>query len=312
MKFEQGFQKPSRPQEVSIPTNPEQVAQIGENTEKALEKEVETPSVYDFEKLSPALQEAVTERVERMLEITPLDKRYLSGVFNKEQTLIAPEELAYFQAYGRLAVRQLVMGDFFGDEEPIKEESEVLRELKERPFGGTSAGPREYEDIHLVKTFDRGSELLHDIAHTWVDLAESNNHADASNMIPKFLRYKKSLEKNEAMKEASAHDESIVTFYNTEGVRSRGGILKSIRKAKSREEFLSHDYLNNANDLPAKTEPPAFKKYIRGKIYDEYQANPNLLFDIFIESTLPLMKKYAPVETASLEYLRTSGLAGVF
>jgi len=295
MKFEQGFRR--------TPVGPK----TPETTRIALEQDIKESSVYDFERLSPALQHAVTERVDRILEQTPLDKRYVSKIFNLDKQYIAPEELNYFQAYGRLAIRQLVLGDFFGEEEPIQEESKVLHELMERPLGGVSSGPREYEDIHLAKSFGRGSDLVHDIAHTWVDLAESNDMEDPSNMVPKFLRYKKSLKTNEALAEASAHDEDIVSFYNVDGYRNQSGILKSIQKAKSREEFLDHDYL--IKEPLTKTEPTPFKKQVRGRMYDEYKTNPNLLFDIFVETTLPVMGKYAPEEVAALETLHTSPFA---
>ncbi|MEK7511234.1 MAG: hypothetical protein AAB582_03290 [Patescibacteria group bacterium] len=267
-------------------------------------------SPYNFEKLSSSLKEAVSERVERILERTPIDKRYFSSIFSTDQGMIAPEELAYFQAYVRLAARQLVMGDFFGDEEPVRDESAVLRELKERPLGASDAALREYESLHLTTSFDAGTDLLHDIAHTWVDLAESDDRTTAANMIPKFLRYKQSIKTKPEIAEASAHDEAIVALYNTESLRNRGGILKGIQKARSREEFLDHDYLMGEDYT--KTEPPAFKQYVRGRIYDEYKENPNLLFDLFAESTLPVMKVEAPSEAEALGRLRSSDIPRVF
>lgn len=271
---------------------------------------VSAVSPYDYEKLNAPLKEAVAARVDRMLERTPVDKRYFSNIFSTDLGMIAPEELVYFQAYVRLAARQLVMGDFFGDEEPITDESEVLRELNERPLGGTNEALREYQNLHLTTSFDAGTDLLHDVAHTWVDLAESDDKTSATNMVPKFLRYKKSIKTNSAIAEASAHDEAIVALYNTESLRSRDGILKGIRKARSREEFLDHDYL--MDDDYTKTKPPPFKQYVRGRVYDEYKSNPNLLFDLFAESTLSLMKAEAPREAEALERLRASDIPRVF
>jgi hypothetical protein len=288
MSFEGGFNKPSvRPVEIPPPT-PESI------------EGAETLSPYDFERLSPELRAAVTYRLEKMFESTPIGSEQMSAIFNIESGTITPEQVAYFKSYSYLAARQLVMGDFFGPEEPIQEESSVLHELHDRPLRSVYHDGRTHEQVHLAQSFGYGSDLVHDIAHTWIDLAQTESIENPANMVPKFLRYKQSIESNKEMYEASAHDEDIASLYNTEDIRTRGGVLKSISKAKSRAEFLDHDYM--VTKPLTETQPHALKTYIRGRVFDEYKENPDVLFDIFLEATLPLMKKYAPAEAAPFEY----------
>jgi hypothetical protein len=247
-------------------------------------------SPYDFEGLSPRVQAAVQERIDMVSDRVFVERFTLNGVFNLNFFSIKDEELAYYKAYTRLAIRQLVMGDFFGPEEPPREEEVLIKEIAERPL------EREYG--HLARLNNFGASLLHDITHTWVDLAQSREKTLPA-LVPKFLRYKKRIRDGGVEAQASSQDESVVSFYNIDGgFRTRGGILKSIRKAKNREEFLSHDYLQKKKIPDAEISP--FRQYVRGRIFDEYKTNPRLLWEVFLSETLPLMREFAPKEVMAL------------
>lgn len=248
---------------------------------------------FEYENFSPQIQAAIDELHKKLLESFPIDASATAEFFRVPEIALKSKHVEYFKAYASIAVRQLIIGAFYGPNQNIKghdipQQAEMIRS-KDSPF-----------------VFS-GSHLAHDIAHTVIALGRNTDTGSRAALVPDFQRRSQSGEgygsENERLKAVASmqRDENMVDFWTRSSSRTgKSTILDRIRDAKEKHtaEDGTVDMAKAEESLVFRmcdgATPDEFTRKMFGRIFNDYEENEMLTFDLFLELTLPFMKREAP------------------
>ena len=248
-------------------------------------------STYDFEALSPDLQEKV-EAFARDLETKyPPTREIMSRAFNMNGIRFSTPQVQYFKAFTHLSIRQLIIGDMLG----VVERNNETR------------GIQSEEQLHThltdgtVNTLLLGTDIYHDVMHSFVECAKHPEDVSLSVLTPAFQRKlqrpmapEDRTDEDRAIRHELSNDEDFVQYWDVGTGMSRGKILRWAEEERSRFIVGKHN-----SRLFGEVRRP-INAALAARIHDTYKNNPWLLWDVFVESTLPFMKVHAPKEAAAL------------
>jgi len=248
---------------------------------------------FEYENFSPPIQRAIDGLHKEALESLPLDASAVAGFFRVPEILMERKYVEYFKAYVEIAVRQLIIGAFYGANCNISEHDI----------------PKQVEMIKARETnfLFFGRHLAHDIAHTVIALGRNTDTGSRAALIPDFQRrsqsatgYKSEDERIQAFA-SMQRDENLVDFWTQSSSRtSRTSILERIQA--SREKHTSER--GEVDTLEAEKSfifvmcdgatPDDFTKNFFRQVFYEYEQNEMLTFEMFQKITMPFMKREAP------------------
>lgn len=252
-------------------------------------------SKFNFENFSPKIQKAIEFCARQIIEANPVTEKYIGRIFGLPKESIQKKHIEYFQKYVELVVPQLVIGAFYGANYDISEETEDGQVELIR------SGP-------TTRLFIKGDNFFHDIAHTFVAVGRAGEGTSLSNLIPDFQRvsdkrkdYKSDKEFRKIFNQLGV-DEHLADFwspgYSKAYIKAMIQYIKEdlsqvITDPKKLEEAIREDFILWVAGNQKKFPDPYAKK-IAAKVYDEFETNPAVLFEIFFEETLPYMQEHQP------------------
>lgn len=247
-----------------------------------------------YENFSEKIQTAIDTLTNKILETNPINKTQTAEFFRVPESLLQSRHVEYFEAYARIAVRQLVIGSFYGPHHNLAS-LDIDKQVHVLEAGQSS---RLFTD----------RRVMHDIAHTIVALGRTGGESPTQ-LIPDFQRKSENSADYSSPKERDAAvkgmflDERLAAFWSP-FITSRTSVLYYIERAKEQtknedgslnleraeesfiEFFLDHPYLAGVTD--------DFSKNMASRIFHEYEKDEMLTFKIFLEVTQPLMKREVP------------------
>lgn len=229
-----------------------------------------TNATLEYGSLSQEVRKAVDAFAKEILEKHPATKEKIAEFFLIEADGVTDEQLAYYRAYSTFAVRQLIVGAYFGPNGGFQNESEESRLRALRQKNSTLV----FED----------EQIFHDIAHTIVALGRNANKTSLDSLSPDYHALPL-YESSRKIDDRRHLDEKLANFFD--GVCGGRRLKKFLefKSSKTEEQFVKH-YLNGIKD--------PFGESLLRRVYRAAGDNPNGLFDLFKEIVGPFMKKHAP------------------
>lgn len=246
--------------------------------------------------IKPTLNEAIQKYADGIVEQNKVTAETLERIFAVDASVFKQSQVDYYQAYVRIAVRELVRGAVDILKRSYKEE-DIIHYLSNGYY------------IGYVFTNDL---IFHDVMHTVMQVGSSKS-TNPSDMRPLFQRaplehMNYGTPEYEKHKRAIHRDEmaALLWYRVTSGLsHQREETIQIIKNSKNEEEFVknyfaSYEYVwSTALDPEHATEIDPHFKSVLGRIYREYEKNPALLYTIFEETTMKFMQANDP-EAAKL------------
>jgi hypothetical protein len=197
--------------------------------------------------------------------------------------LVTRRHVAYYKAYAELAVTQLIIGAYFG------------------PNGGYAHGSEKTQldalKNHASDLIFTGSAIFHDITHSFIALALSDDPKSLTALIPDFQKLPSGREAYASEDEYYyAHGQLVsdeILVFSFDGTQSRTSMLLAIQSMPE-DEFI-RCFSSHSRDPKRR----ALAARLLGRLYRELPKNPTIFFDIFADVTMPLMQTHAPKEAAA-------------
>lgn len=270
-----------------------------ERTKSESEKSWRSPDTdFELDTFSKKIKKAIIARATSIQEKNPVTRKIFQEMFDMPAELITKRHVDYFTEYLKLATQQLVVGAFYGKNFNISIYSESEQERIVRTGGSPFL-------------FERSPHFFHDIAHTIITLGRNHDTSLLTSLVPAFEKESDTSSDYESQEaflrirhRRAVVDERLASFWsplppNSRELNSRESILNYIDEAKeiaAASENPDEDpfdiYLQILNILPEKY-PDEHAVRILKRIFNEYENNPTLIYDMFVEETTPLMQKHA-------------------